>query len=60
MEKFEVVLTAPDEYSSPDWLFFIDPEKHIRDLKKGEYSVIVTAGSAIECRQMLDNWFTED
>ena len=60
MEKFEVVLTATDEYSSPDWVFFNSPDRHVRDRKKGEYSVIVTAKNRYECRQMLDDWFLKD
>ena len=60
MEKFEVILYTKDEYSSPDLVFFYAPESYIRDLKKGEYSVVVTAESVHKCRQMLDDWFLND
>ena len=59
MEKYEVVLKAPDEYSSPEWVFFNAPTRRVRDRKKGEYSVIVTAENILECRQILDDWFVK-
>ena len=59
MEKFEVVLTAEDEYSSPRWLIFNSPDDYVGRAHKerGEYSVTILAESSRECRQILDDWF---
>ena len=58
MYKYEVILTAKDEYSSPYWLHFNSPRRYIGRAhpEKGEYSITVLAESSYECRQMLDKW----
>ena len=59
MQKYEVLLFCPDEYSSPVWVRFSLPGNPVRKATEDEYVVTVYAEDIDDCRKKLDKWFLE-